>query len=72
MSAEVAAAAIAGAASLLGAGANWMSVGQANEKGIQLARENRDFMYQQWLRENAYNRPSAVMQRLAAAGLNLT
>lgn len=61
---------ISGAFGLAGAGINYASQQTANETNIQLARENRDFMYQQWLRENAYNDPSAVMQRLARAGLN--
>lgn len=61
---------LSGPLSLVGAGINYASQESANQTNIQLARENRDFMYQQWIRENAYNDPSAVMQRLARAGLN--
>ena len=61
---------ISGAFGLAGAGINYASQQSANETNLQVARENRDFMYQQWMRENAYNDPSAVMQRLARAGLN--
>lgn len=49
---------------------NYISGVRANDTNIALARENRQFMLDQWHRENAYNLPSAQMQRLAVAGLN--
>ena len=62
--------AISGAAGLAGSAINYFAQQEANETNLQIARENRDFYYQQWQRENAYNDPSAVMQRLSRAGLN--
>lgn len=41
-----------------------------NNSNKKIARENREFAYQQWLRENEYNLPSNQVQRLKDAGLN--
>lgn len=65
---------VAGGAGLLsstvGSIFNVGSTQEANETNLQIARENRDFYYQQWKRENAYNDPSRMMERLSRAGLN--
>ena len=42
----------------------------ANEANIQLARENREWQAEQVEKQNAYNTPSAQMQRWIEAGLN--
>lgn len=82
----MAAAAIAsGAMSLLGSVGNIISQQITNKRNIRFQREenqkNRDFNHteaqlaydrsiQQWDRENKYNSPAAIMQRLRDAGLN--
>lgn len=43
---------------------------QANNANIQIARENRDWNEAMWNKQNAYNTPSAQMQRYVDAGLN--
>lgn len=62
------------AASLIsGIGSSLFNIGSTvltNQANAQLAKENREFYKEQWMRENAYNDPSAVMARMARAGLN--
>ena len=70
MSAAATAAAIAGAASLAGAGLSAYGSAQANKKGIALAREMRQSDIDMWHKTNAYNSPIQQMQRLREAGLN--
>lgn len=43
---------------------------QANESNMELAKYAFDRNYQMWQENNAYNAPSAQMQRLQEAGLN--
>lgn len=70
----VGAAAIAAGAGLLGTGTNAVMTGKMNKRAERFSRE----MYQKqradalsdWHMQNAYNDPSAQMERLIAAGLN--
>lgn len=62
--------AISGVAGLGSSLINYYAQEEANEANKQLAKANRAFYQQQWMRENAYNDPSAQMARLQAAGLN--
>ena len=71
---NVAAALISGGAGLTGSIAgnlfNIGSVQETNRANMQIAKDQRDFYKQMWMKENQYNTPSAQMQRLSAAGLN--
>lgn len=68
--------AIVGAGIATGVGALLQSIINANaqrksnETNIRLARQQADWNLQQWERQNAYNDPSAQMQRLQGAKLN--
>lgn len=74
MAIPIAAAAIAGGASLLGSGINAASTGRMNKKN----REFSEKMYERqkadtldfWHQQNSYNSPEAQMARLQKAGLN--
>ena len=68
------AAAIAGGASIIGAGMNAASTGNMNKKNRKFAREQyatqrRDSLAD-WHMQNAYNSPEQQMARYKAAGLN--
>lgn len=64
------AAAIAGAATIAGAGIAASGQGKANKLGAKLTREGRAYDRQQWEDTNTYNSPAMQMQRLREAGLN--
>lgn len=74
MAPEIVASMITGGAALAGGTSgnilNYFSAEKADKTNIALARENRQWMLEQWQRENAYNDPRFVMSRLAGAGLN--
>lgn len=63
--------------SVIGAGAQYAGAklaykGQkeANQTNVQLAKDARNYDYQMWNEQNAYNTPQMQMQRLQEAGLN--
>ena len=41
-----------------------------NSKNVQLSREQREWDYKMWMRNNQYNTPAAQVKRLREAGLN--
>ncbi|WNK13695.1 MAG: DNA pilot protein [Microvirus sp.] len=65
---------IGAAGAVAGAGINAVSVGKANKRSIEYAREayakQRADSIEFWNMQNAYNDPSAQMARFKAAGLN--
>lgn len=67
---SITAAAIAGAATVAGAGIAAAGQGKANKLGAKLTREGRAYDRQQWEDTNEYNSPLMQMQRLREAGLN--
>lgn len=66
----IAAAGIAGASALAGAGISAAGAAQANRRGVALTREMRQSDIEMWHKANAYNSPIQQMQRLREAGLN--
>lgn len=66
--------AISGVAGAIGTGIaaskNLKAVRETNAANLSLAKQQNDWNIQQWERENAYNSPSAKLERLKAAGLN--
>ena len=56
-----AAAAIAGAATLAGAGISSYGSAQANKRGVELTREMRQSDIDMWNKTNAYNSPIQQM-----------
>jgi len=65
---------LAAGASLLGAGINAVATGKMNKRAVKFAREMYARQYADqiafWNMQNAYNSPSAQMQRFRDAGLN--
>lgn len=65
---------ISGTAGLINGIFNSAATGRANKRNIQFAKESQQeqerFAKEMFNMENEYNSPEAVMQRLAAAGIN--
>lgn len=49
---------------------NYLAQSSANKTNIELANKANQWSLEQWQRENAYNSPSAQVQRLHQAGIN--
>ena len=58
------------AAASIAAGANMNSTLWTNAANEEMQQQQNKWNLEQWHRNNAYNHPSAQMQRLKAAGLN--
>lgn len=55
---------------IVGAGINYLGQQSTNEANLKLAKMQNDWNEQMWEKNNAYNAPSAQVQRLIEAGIN--